>query len=76
MLIEILLSWKKKRTPELPAAQYLPVFIHPADAFSEIQADLLGIHYLTAVYVVKRHKQEKSITYLSLNPNCPTPIFS
>jgi hypothetical protein len=44
-LIEILLAWKHKRTPELPAAQYLPVFVDPADAFLHILSDLLSCHY-------------------------------
>jgi hypothetical protein len=43
MLMEFLLSWKKQRTPELPAAQYLPVLINPAHAFPEIMGDLLRV---------------------------------
>jgi hypothetical protein len=43
-LIEILLPWKEQRTPELPAAQYLPMLINPGWAFAEIESDLLRRH--------------------------------
>jgi hypothetical protein len=45
-LIEVLLSGKKQRTPELPATQYLPVLVNPRWAFAEIKSDLLGSHYV------------------------------
>jgi hypothetical protein len=45
MLIKVLLSRKKERTPELPATQYLPVFINPTGAFPEILSSLLRGHY-------------------------------
>src|SRR5271157_1831256 len=44
-LIEILLVWKYKRSPELPAAQYLPVFVNPTFTFPEHLGDLLNCHY-------------------------------
>jgi hypothetical protein len=51
-LIEILLPWKEQRTPELPAAQYLPVLVNPAWAFAEIKSDLLGSHYVPRGFFV------------------------
>jgi hypothetical protein len=45
MLIEILLVREEQRTSELPAAQYLPIFINPTYAFMKKLGDLLGAHY-------------------------------
>jgi hypothetical protein len=45
MLIKVLLTGKKDCTPELSAAQLLPVLINPARAFLEKAGDLLGGHY-------------------------------
>jgi hypothetical protein len=42
MLIKVLLSREKQRTPELPAAQLLPVLVHPTGAFAQVSGNLLG----------------------------------
>jgi hypothetical protein len=52
MLIEVLLSGKEQRTPELPAAQLLPVFIDPTEAFSKESGDLLGSQYIVGFVIV------------------------
>jgi hypothetical protein len=52
MLIEVLHRRKDQRTPELHAAQLLPMLIDPAQAFLEKAGDLLRGHYLLyAAYV-------------------------
>jgi hypothetical protein len=43
--MEFLLRWEQDRTPELHAAQYLPVLVNPTQAFFQIGGDLLRGHY-------------------------------
>jgi hypothetical protein len=51
--MEFLLAWKKDRTPELPAAQDLPVLIDPTFAFAQIMGDLLNRHYPILIIFIK-----------------------
>lgn len=44
---------ENERTPELPAAQYPPVFVHPTGAFPEILGDLLDSQDSAVWRVVK-----------------------
>jgi hypothetical protein len=44
--MEFLLGRKQDGTPELHAAQYLPVLINPAQTFFQILGDLLWSQYI------------------------------
>jgi hypothetical protein len=50
--MKFLLRWEQNGTPELHAAQYLPVLVNPTQAFFQIAGDLLWGNYFCSLEFV------------------------
>jgi hypothetical protein len=82
-LIEVLLSWKEQRTPELHAAQYSPVLVNPATALPEKEGDLLKGQYIFLLRHCQNHSRglilfraEECPVHAEHSPGYPDPFRS